>query len=215
MKIKYVQRMLVIFFLLAIMVFIFGKSREKLVYRDSLDTVVGVVDKQELTLRDLAYYIAVEEQEVEEQARIYDYQDTNAYWNLHTNGDFIRHQALMTAIDAMVHDVIYAAHAKDGAISLDEQELKYIESRKNDFLMDLSEEQMEKLGVSEEEIEKSMLQMAYAEKYVQQYARDQKKNIAIYQVGGAGYEREKKEHKLLYKNGVIERIPMGNITLEH
>ena len=55
----------------------FVEGEEWLVYADSLELVVADVNGQELTLRDLAFYIAYDEMFVEEQAQIYDAVDTS------------------------------------------------------------------------------------------------------------------------------------------
>ena len=82
-------------------------GRDRLVYADSLDLVAAEVNGEELTLRDLAFYVAYEEAEVEERAIAYDPDDTIQFWNLHTDGVFIRNAARNAAIQMAIHDEIF------------------------------------------------------------------------------------------------------------
>ena len=48
------------------------KQRQQLVYTESLDKVAASVNGTKLTLREIAFYVAYEEAEVETQAFAYD-----------------------------------------------------------------------------------------------------------------------------------------------
>lgn len=83
------------------------QGEEWLVYADSLELVVADVNGQELTLRDLAFYIAYDEMFVEEQAQIYDAEDTSRYWNLKTNNVYVRQLSKQSVMEKAVHDEIF------------------------------------------------------------------------------------------------------------
>ncbi len=186
-----------------------------LTYAEEVDKVVVVLDGEELTLRDLAFYIAYEEQIVNEQALIYDPENPNNYWNLHTNGAFIRTAARENAIDMMVHDFIYEKYAEEAGITWTEEDETLLQSKKEDFLMDLPDGALENLGVTEEELEDTMHRIGLVEKYLLQLAEENEKNYAVYDVGGAFYYRERDTHSITYMNRVITRIPIGQITLSY
>ncbi|MDE7477423.1 MAG: hypothetical protein K2M91_05660, partial [Lachnospiraceae bacterium] len=82
-----------------------------LVYAASLDKVAAEVNGQKLTLRDMAFYIAYDETVVEEQAELYDPEDTTKYWNLKTNNVFIRQLSKQNVMEKAIHDEIFYAMA--------------------------------------------------------------------------------------------------------
>ena len=64
--------------------------KQNIVYNEHLEDVAVNVNGKELTLRDMAFYVAYEEMNVEKQALVYDSDNPNKYWNIHTNGEFVR-----------------------------------------------------------------------------------------------------------------------------
>ena len=84
-----------------------GRKSQPLDYASSLDELAVTVDGESLTLRDMAFYVAYEEMEVEKQAVTYNPEDTNKYWNLHVDGEFIKLASKKYAIQMAVHDQIF------------------------------------------------------------------------------------------------------------
>lgn len=62
-----------------------GQTKEKIVFAESTDMLAVTVDDVELTLADLAFYIAYEEGVMEKEAYIYNSEDTGEYWRLYSN----------------------------------------------------------------------------------------------------------------------------------
>lgn len=58
--------------------------KQNIVYNEHLEDVAVTVNGKELTLRDMAFYVAYEEMNVEKQALVYDSDNPNKYWNIHT-----------------------------------------------------------------------------------------------------------------------------------
>ena len=88
-------------------------QNSKITYKDHLDDVVVQVNDQKLTLKDAAYYVAYEEKTVEEQAVVYDPDNTNKYWNLHIDGEFVRVAASNAVVNMLIHDEIFYELAVD------------------------------------------------------------------------------------------------------
>ena len=88
----------------ALALFIYsGAGRDRtIIFNKSLDLQVMTVDDTAFTLEDVAFYIAYEEMKVEEDANVYDSTDTNRYWNLHINGEFVRTAAKQHVLDMAV-----------------------------------------------------------------------------------------------------------------
>ena len=109
------------------------QSRQYLIYSENLDAVAVKVDVQELTLRDLAFYVLYEEQNVEEKALVYDAKNSRAFWNIHTNQSFVQLSAKDAAMDMAVHDYLFYNAALENGLALSEDEKIALEQRRLPF----------------------------------------------------------------------------------
>ena len=201
---------LVVLFLIAVF---HDDETEELVYNKSLDLVAVTVDGQDLTLYDLAFYIAYEEGLVNEQAMTYDSDNPQAYWNIHTNGEFIRITARDTAVDMMIHDYVYARDAARDGMSLTSEEEKACDKSAEDFWNDLTEEQREALGIPEEQVYTVCRQIGLAEKWMAYLCKTEGRDPASYEVGGKAWEEYRDSLNIKYNTEVLKRIEMGTITV--
>ena len=76
--------LLVILAVMAVRSYQRGQGRTMLVYKDSLELVAAKVNESPLTLRQLAFYVAYEEDEVERQAYIYNPKEQNRLLKKHS-----------------------------------------------------------------------------------------------------------------------------------
>ena len=104
-------RFTIILVLILIVVIAFSfQSKEKkeyLVYNEALDKTAVTVDDVSLTLKDIAFYVAYEEKTVQEQAILYNPDNPRQYWNVYTDGQFVKLTAKQAALDMAVHDEIF------------------------------------------------------------------------------------------------------------
>lgn len=191
------------------------ESRQDLVFADSLDKTAVIVDGGELTLRDMAFYIAYQENEIEAAARIYDAQDTDEYWNLYTNHTFLREEGKQAAMDMAVHDEIFYQLAAREDIRLSYEEEAHLANDVYDFWSDLEDEQQESLGVGQEVIEESMRKIALAEKYQSLMAAIEQKEFDDYSYNGTEYEKMQQEHTCEVRDSVWDRVHFGGVTVDH
>ena len=190
-----------------------GVRQKEIVFADHLDDIVLILDGREHRLRELAFYIAHEEQTVQEQALLYDANDPNKYWNTHINGHFVRVRARQEAMNLAIHDFIFYDLAQEMNMQLDQEEIDYAASRCDDFWSDLGEAGQQRLGITQEELHEDMLHMALAQKYQQLYAAMQAVTEEDCDVDGITYEKLLKEHSYKVKNRVWKGISMGHVTL--
>ena len=191
-----------------------GVRQETIVFADHLDDTVLVLDGEEHQLRELAFYIAYEEQTVQEQALLYDANDPNKYWNTHINGHFVRVRARQEAMNLAIHDFIFYDLAQELGMELDEEEIRYATSESDDFWMDLGETGQQRIGITQEELTEDMLQMAVAQKYQELYAAMESVPEEDYDVDGIAYEQLLGQHSYEIKNSVWRGISMGHVTLD-
>lgn len=191
------------------------QNRQDLVYQDSLSKVAVTVDERELTLYDMAFYVAYQEMVVQKDAMIYNSENPHKYWNAHTNGQFVRVVAEQAVIDMAVHDEIFYQIALAEELELDEREEAYLANEVYDFCSDVSGEQLDRLGVTAEDIEAAMRKIALANKY--QSILSQMKNIEYteYDYTGSVYVAMLEHHEVVVNESVWDRISVGNITVNY
>lgn len=191
-----------------------ARTIDRIPYRKHLDDVAVTVDDIEYRFRDIAFYLAYEEQMVQQQAKVYDIERTDKYWNLRTEHSYLRLEAKDLAMDMAVHDAIFYQMALKEQITLTKEEQQYMENRKMDFWNDLEEEGQKKLGVSEEEIEEIFYHMALAQKQQQLVADREGVDYREYNVGESYYEALLAEHTYQINEKLWERLDFGKITLD-
>lgn len=208
--------------LLAIIIFFMiatrweNRQRDPLVYRDSLEKEAVTVNGYALTLRELAFYVAYEEAQVEPQAEVYDTEHPTRYWNANMGGSYVRVAARNAAMQMAVHDEIFYRMAVQEKIKLSSEEERYLQRAQEDFWSDLSENGGDKrMGVTEEDILCSMRKIAYAEKYQRIYAELHNRSFEEYDFTGAAYERLLKKQNYKIYEEVWKRVSFGSVSLSH
>lgn len=191
------------------------ERRTDLIYAESLDEVALTVDAVELTLRDIAVYVAYQEKTVQKDAVIYDPENPGKYWNTYTNQYFVRSVAEKAVKDMAAHDEIFYQMAVAENIELDEQEEAYLANEIQDFFMDLTDEQFARLGVTREDIEGAMRKIALANKYQSILSQMEGLYYEDYNYTGVMYELIVEEHEIETNESVWERISIGGITVNY
>lgn len=200
----------------AVMAYQRGKRQEDLVYADDLDQVVLIVDGKEMTLKDIAFYIAYEEDQVEQKALVYDYENPKAYWNLHTNGVFVKISAKSAIMKMALHDEIFYQLAKKEEISLNEKEYEILDSSVTDMWNDLLEyDKINRLGIEQEDLYQQMEKVAIAQKYQLILSSLEGVSYEAYEFYAEEFEELLEKHKYKIKENVWDRVPIGEVTLIH
>ena len=187
-------RFTIILVLILIVVIAFSfQSKEKkeyLVYNEALDKTAVTVDDVSLTLKDIAFYVAYEEKTVQEQAILYNPDNPRQYWNVYTDGQFVKLTAKQAALDMAVHDEIFYQMAVAEGVKLDVTEQEYLEN-----------DEMEKI--------------ALADKYQSIYAEMNQKEYEAYNFNGEAYEALLSELKYSVNEKVWDRVDFGSVTLDN
>jgi hypothetical protein len=193
-----------------------GSMRSKLVYPESLELVAATVNGNELTLRDVAFYVAYEEDEVEQQAYVYNPDDTNIYWNMHANYTYIRKAARNAAIQMAIHDELFYRMALDEGITLNDEEESILAEKSEETWTDLVDYGKDvRLGVTREDMEETLRKIAYADKMQYIYANMQGLDEEDYDFTSGSYLDflGKQDYKI--SEDVWGRVDFGNVTLTH
>lgn len=192
------------------------KQRQQIVYPESLDKVAASVNGTSLTLRDIAFYVAYEEAEVEKQAFAYDAEHPKQYWSLHLNNTYVYAAARNAVIQMAIHDEVFYQMAQKEEISLTDEEEQALSDKEQEFWQDLVEDDKDAmLGVTEEDIAETMRRIAYAEKYQSIYAQMQGASYEDYAFSEEAYVAllEKQDYTINQK--IVKRLGVGSITLDY
>lgn len=214
-KLQFTVILLVIVMGLGVWSFFEYRNKQELIFAESLDETAVTIDGYALTLKDIAFYIAYEEQKIEETARIYNPENTSEYWNIYTNHTFLREEGKQTVLEMAIHDEIFYQLAIENGMNLTVEEEKHLANDWYDFWGDLEEEQRVALGVTEKNIAESMRKIALAEKYQHLLAEMEQKEFEVYSVYGQTYEKLREEHDCVVNEEIWARVPFGSITVNH
>lgn len=184
-------------------------------YQDHLGDVAFSVDGHDVTLEDLSFYILYEEKQVEDQATIYNPDNTRDYWNTHIDGQWISVAAKTAVADMAIHDIIMYNLARDNYVVLSSEEKSKIRSKQEDFYEDLYDSQRERLLTDRENINDTIERIAIGQKYQAKLAEEENCNSFDYDYDGRKYEKMLKKHKVVYNDEVWDKVKLGNITLVH
>lgn len=192
------------------------ENRQDLVYYESLEEVVAKVEGEEITLRDFAVYVAFQEDFVQEQALIYDSDDTRKYWNTNLNGKFMSFAARDTALEMAIHDELFFQLSLDLKLELTEEELTLLNNDVEDFWSDLVDEGKDKkLGISKEDVYDSFYKIACGQKAQLIYAGMDGVDYEDYNFDEEEYLSFLENYEYTVEKSVLERLNFGHITLEH
>lgn len=187
-----------------------------LVYPESLDKTAVVVNGQGLTLRDMAFYIAYDEMIVEEQAQIYDATDTTRYWNLKTNNVYIRQLSKQNVMKKAVHDEIFYQLAMAEKMELSEEDERRITEVQETFQDNvMTEAKLERMGVSQNDINASIRKIGIAQKYQSIYAEINQYDMEALEIEGEAYNMMLADFRYRINDDVWDRVNYGDVTLVH
>ena len=191
-------------------------SREDIIYPDSLDLVVATVGEDEITLREFALYVAHQEMEVQQQAEVYDPDDTRKYWNVHTDGVYISHAARNEAMSMAIHDALFYQLGVELNVELTEDEKVFLQNDVDDFWYDLTDDGKEKrLGISKEDIYNAMEKVAYAQKVQAICAGIDGVEYTDYDYYEEVFLDFLSDYEYNVNDRVLNRLDFGDITLDH
>jgi hypothetical protein len=194
-----------------------GEARgESLIYAESLDRVAAEVNGSELTLREVAFYVAYEEARVQEEALVYDSENPRRYWNARVEGGFVWAVARKTIIQMAIHDEIFCQMAEQDELSLTATEKKLAELTAQDIWDDLCDRGGDEgLGVSRDDITETAERIALAEKYQDIYAEMNDLTYDDYEFTADAYEELLEKQDYSIDENVWNKVGIGTVSVNN
>ena len=211
--VKYVV-IIVVLLVLTYVSFVSYQNKTKLDYAANVDKVAVTVDGKDLTLKDLSFYVLHQEYVVERQAQVYNADNTRDFWNIHTNGYFLRGVAKKAVMGAAVHDQIFCQEALKHHMVLSSDEKDQLEDARTDFWDDLYDEQKQNNPSDDASVNEIIGHIALAEKYQRYLVKKHQTTYASYNWDGYDYTKLLKQHDVDEKS-IWHRVVLGDITLRH
>ena len=99
---------------------------------------------------------------------------------------------------------------------MSEEEQVALNNKESDFWSDLTDEQKEKLGVTEDQIKETITHLALAEKY-QNFLAEQSVDDSYdsYSISGENYQKILDEHSVKVRDKVWDKIDFGSVVVNH
>ena len=118
-------------------------------------------------------------------------------------------------MDMAVHDILFNMLAEEENVTLTSQEEATVETTAQDFWDDLTEEQQERIAVTEEDIQETMRQIAVAQKYQTSLSEKNEIDYEKYAFDGDAYKAILNDHTYKSNDQIWGLLDFGNIVLEH
>ena len=208
-----------IIFVLIIATIAFFKIRNAFDFTSALDKVAYTYQDKEVLLSELAYYIMVEEETVNDIALEYNAEEPRSYWNLHINHTFVSKAAAKTAREYSIRDQLYYSEAKKMNILLSEEEAAQVATKARIIVEDMTDKQRSVLQLKEKQVEMALTQNLMADKYVLKLAEKEKVEInekilsAYYGINSNHFKTLMKAYQLKINEKLWEHISLGAISI--
>ncbi len=189
------------------------REENKFDFHKSLDVVAITVGTEDITLKEVAYYIVVAETNQNAAAHIYNPENLDAFWNMRINYRFFSGMAKDAVKDSCIRDNIYYQTAIAKGYTLSEDEEKEIEKQAIEELNKLTEYQLALIDYTKEDMIQVLTKIAMAKKYVadlmeQGYAQED------LDVDGEKYEEMAESYQVSTNDEVWSNLTIGKTTIQ-
>ena len=206
-------------FIIAVGIFSFYRVANLFNFTESLNHVAYSYKGHDVLLKEVAYYIMIEEETVNETALEYDEENPKSYWNLHISQTFVSEEAAKTAREYSIRDQIYSKEAEKAKIQLTNEESSEIKMKAETIADDMTDKQREVLRLTQKDIFAALRQKALADQYVLYLAERDKVQIeekvlsAYYGINSKFFKDLKKDYQVQINKKMWKEISLGDISI--
>ncbi len=187
-------------------------------YTKCLDETLFLYEGKEVELREITYYIMIEEEAVNKSAQEYDPQNVNSYWNLHLNESYVSEKAKETALNYCVRDILYAYKASEIGMELSESVVNDLRQKAANIYEGLTEKQLD-LGLTEEDIYQALYNNQLADDWVLMMAKQEGRTLtekvlsAYYGINSYFFKKTKAELDFVLNDKLWDEVHLGSMTI--
>ena len=189
-------------------------SDEPFSYTDSLEETVLTVEDEQVSLKEISYYILVAETNYNEAARIYNEDNLHAFWNINLYFKFFRNMAKQSVIDACTRDNIYYQQALKEGYTLSEEALEDIQNRALQEISKLTEQQMKLTEYQMSDMVNVLTKISYAREYAESLMAEGYTEQEL-DTDGSKYKEIKQDYSVEINRKIWNNITLGKVTINH
>ena len=193
-------------------------------FNDNLDVTVLSVNDEDVTFRELGYYIVYVEKTFDQMARSYNPDNPADFWKTHfsagVNSTFTDDYAKSLVRELYIYDYIMEKEAGTRGVALTDAEKSAAVKSGEEEYTKISEKGKTALGITNELVVAYFLRRKLVEKYVNQAAEEIKNNgfqgdvSAQLNYNGEFYLNQiKSRYQVKYDQKQWDNMPMGKITI--
>lgn len=188
------------------------RKAEAFDFQRSLEDVAITVDSEEVTLKEVSYYIMVAETNQNAAAYIYNDKNPNAFWNIRLNYKYVSQMAEEVIINACIRDNIYYLQALEEGYQLSEEQQKEIEETALEEIQKMTDYQRELTAYQKEDMVQVLTKIQYAKNYVADLMEEGYEQEAL-DVDGEKYEEIAENYKTTTNKDIWNNLTIGKVTI--
>lgn len=199
------------------------KEQNVFKYREHLEENAVIIDGTGVSFCNMAYYIAMVEQELQSMAIAYNPANPEEFWNVHfkdlENSAFTSTYAKNIVEELCVYDYVMEQEAIKNGFSLTEEQQKECKRLAVDFYYRMSYEGTENTGITIENLQPMIERNELVKNYVLNVAEEIKAQDEKADVSGLNYDGDyynttiKPQYKVEFNTGSWAQVKLGTITV--
>lgn len=187
-------------------------NNKKFNYEDALDETAITVGEEEISLKEVSYYILVAETTYNGAANIYNSNNLDSFWNIKVSAEFFKETAKETVINACVRDNVYYQKAREKGYALSMAD--------NDAVYNQAVEEMSKITDHQKEITQYTLndmitvlkKIQFSRMYVSDLMQEGYTEEQL-DTGGSKYEEIEKNYVIKKNDDIWDNLILGKVTI--
>ena len=181
-------------------------------YQDAMGDTVVTVGTEEVTLKEIMYYILVAESNYNGAAQIYNEDNLNAFWNINLNFRFLKDLSKDSIMDACIRDQVYYQEALKAGYTLSEEEEEEISDRALEEMDKMTEDQIRYTEYRKQDMVRVLTKIQYAGKYVSHLMEGGYTEKQL-DSGGEKYEEIAQQYKTEINKKIWNQVTIGKMTI--
>ena len=185
----------------------------------SMETTAYSFEGEKVPLKDVMYYIMMEEDAVNELALTYDAENPRAYWNLFISGKFVSKLAAQTACNYAIRDDLYAKEAEKLGLILSEEEKQDAKIKAQAIFDGMTEKQLNATHLTVEQITAICEQRTLVNNLCVHLAKERELEIEedvlqkYYGLESKYFDELQETYKVVINKSLWNNISLGAVTI--
>lgn len=188
-------------------------KKETFQYQEHLGDTVFSIEKEEVSLKEIGYYILVMETNYSQAANAYDEENEQHFWNLWTGKAYTREMAKKEVLNACIRDEIYYHEALKEKMSLTEEEQAEIRAAAISEINKLNVSQRALFGYELSDFITIQTKIAYARKFVTEQMEEGMTREEL-DTDGEVYKKIEEEYEISVNDSLWNQVKIGTSTTD-